>query len=268
VSKKEIKGETMELTKKPAFEMTQEETKDMFGDMSSEHLTIPRMTVLEQLSPEVGEGAGKAGEFYIKGVNQNLGSSPIEVIVLKRSHSYIQWKPLNAGGGIVCQAVDGKTGIGNPGGACSKCKLAEWTNDDKGSQVKPMCDLYENFIIVLRDALKNDEAFPIAISGCRTRLKGLRAFNTLLMLSVQKNRPLFSKSYMIKIVEKSNGVNKYHVFQISTGNNNAVLPVEEQEKAYNMYKMVTGKPIVIEQEQEQEQVQYAQGTASTAGESF
>lgn len=231
--------------------------KDMYGDMDREHVTIPRLVMLEQLNPEVGDKLGESGDFFVKSLNRNLGKGPLEIVVLMRSHSRMRWRDINAGGGIICQAIDGKRGIGDPGGDCSACGLKEWgTRKDPqtGATVtaKPQCDLYENFIVVLRSELQQDESFPMAISGSRTKLKGLRDFNTMLMQSIQKRRPLFAKSYVVKAVEKVNpkiaGNNKFHVFQISPGNENALLPDVEQKRAMDLFMSFRGKTVTVEQD--------------------
>src|SRR3990167_446075 len=227
--------------------MSSDDLTQSYGDIDREHVNIPRMVMLEQLSPEVGDGLGKSGDFFIKGLNQNLGIGPIEVVVLMRGHSRMRWKDINEGGGILCQALDGKTGSGDPGGSCADCRLKEWSG-----KTQPQCDLYENFIVVQRNLLAQQEGFPLAISGSRTKLKGLKDFNTILMQSIQQRRPLFVKSYLIKSVEKINpkipGNNKYHTFQISVGNGNAQLPPEEQQLAYQLFKSFAGRSIHIDQE--------------------
>ena len=229
-------------------QLSQEDMASMYGDMGKEHISIPRLTILEQLSPEVGDNLGKPGDFFIKGLNQNLGPNPLELVVLMRSHSRMSWTPLAEGGGIICQAADGNRGVGLPGGDCNKCPNKEWQG-----KAKPLCDLYENFIVVQRSALQAGEAFPMAISGSRTKLKALRDFNTILMQSIQKRRPLFAKSYKVSTVVKQNpkipGNNKYHVFQITAANENQVLPIGEQQEAFDLFKSFSGKSFSIQQDE-------------------
>ena len=246
------KKNTTELAEKPDTaistmpQMNQAELTEMYGDLGKEHVSIPRLVILESLSPEVGDGLGKPGEFFVKGLNNNLGSNPLELVVLMRSFSRISWKDISEGGGIVCQAVNGKEGVGTPGGDCNKCPNKDWNG-----KIQPLCDVYENFIVVLRKDLQAGEAFPMAISGSRTRLKGLKDFNTILMQLLQKRRPLFSKSYLMKSIEKNNPKipgSKYRVFQFNAGNDNQLLPDAEQTTAYDLYKTFSGRSIIIDQD--------------------
>lgn len=237
---------TDEKTKALAgLELSAADQAAMYGELTQEHVTIPRLSVIELLSPEFKEQLGKTGDFFVKGANINLGKEPLEIVVLMRSNSRMRWKPMNEGGGIICQSRDGKKGVGEPGGDCSKCSLKDWQGSNK-----PQCDGYENFIVVLRKDLQNGEPMPMAISGSRTRLKGLKDFNTMLMLSIQKRRPLFYKSYVIQTVHKVNGQNDWHIFRFSPGNNNAPLPEAEQLAAMQLFKAYSNMNIDIQQDRE------------------
>lgn len=217
----------------------------MYGGLEQEDVTIPRVVILQGLSPEVTEGRGRPGEFYIKGLERNLGKGPIEIVVLMRNKSRIRWQDLNLGGGILCRSIDSKTGTGDPGGSCEVCPLSAWTGTGK-----PTCDLYQNLIIILRE---DDDWFPIALSGNRTKLKALKNLNSLLLTELAKQRPLFSKSYLLESLDKTNSNNlRYFSFRVSPANDNQQIPVEEQKKAMQIFNSLKGRKIEIVQEQEKE----------------
>ena len=222
-------------------EMNQADLQAMFGDLNTNDISVPRLTVLQGLSPEVADGLGKPGRLFIKGLNQEVGTE-IEIIPILRSRSRIRWKDLDKGGGILCQSFDGKLGNGDPGGNCETCSLSGWV-DNKA----PSCDLYENVIVVLR---QEKDWFPIALSGSRTKLKAMKDLNTLFMAEMIKRRPLFMKSYIVKVIEKTNKSNlRYFSFRITMGNNNQVLPDEEVAKANQIFNQIKGKTISVQQEQ-------------------
>ncbi len=233
----------------------------MFGQLDDEDFKLPRLVTLEGLSPEVADGLGKAGDLFVKGLNLNLGPGPVEVIVLCRSKSRMRWQPLEEGGGIMCNAIDGKTGMGEPGGQCRTCPFQMWQG-----RTKPLCDLYENFIVLVRGSDVIPGMIPIAISGARTRLGGLRDFNTMLEVHRYQNRPLFDKCYKLTVVEKQNPQvkgSRYHVFQLTPGNNNQLLPQEEQQALLSIFQVVSQKRLVIEQEKPQPSVPGAAEGAPT-----
>ena len=227
------------------------ELREQYGDMGAEDITIPRIVILQGLSPEVSEGRGKPGEFFIKGLERNLGSAPLEVVVLLRNKSRIRWQDLQLGGGILCRSLDSKEGVGDPGGVCETCPHAQWEVSDTNKSGRPACDVYQNLIVVLR---KDKDWMPMAISGNRTKLKALKNLNSLLMVELAKQRPLFSKSYLLESEKKTNPKGlQYHSYRVSPANGNAQLPNEEQLRAYEFFKSLKGKKIDIAQEQEKEE---------------
>lgn len=237
-----------------AMKMDAKDQEAMYGGLEQEDVTIPRIVILQGLSPEVTEGRGKPGEFFIKGLERNLGKGPLEIVILMRNKSRIRWQDLTLGGGILCRSIDSKIGVGDPGGDCNICPLSEWTGVGK-----PSCDLYQNLIVTLR---QDEDWFPMAISGNRTKLKALKNLNSLLMIEQTKGRPLFSKSYMLESVDKTSSKGmRYFSYRVSPANDNKMIPVEQQQLAMNLFSGLRGKKIEIVQEQEKEEV--ASGPAST-----
>lgn len=257
MAKELTKKETQAISTVP--QMSKEELRDQFGEMNSNDITIPRIVILQGLSPEVSEGRGKPGEFYIKGLERNLGNKSVEIVVLLRNKSRIRWQDLQLGGGILCRSFDSRKGQGDPGGDCSACKFQTWEVSDSNKSGRPGCDIYQNLIVVLR---QDDDWMPMAISGNRSKLKALKNLNSLLMVEMSKNRPLFAKSYLLEPKEATNPKGlRYFSYRISPGNSNAVIPDAEQYRAYDLFKSLQGKKIDIVQEQEKEE-----STGSPSGE--
>lgn len=220
--------------------MSAADVKQMYGDLGTDDITVPRLTVLQGLSPEVADGLGRPGNLFIKGMNQEL-TKELEFVPLLRNKTRIRWNPLQEGGGIRCQSFDGKQGQGDPGIECATCELSQW----KGKEA-PVCDLYENVIIMIRGS---EDPIPMALSGSRTKLKALRDLNTLFMTQQLKQRPLYMKSYVLMVIEKTNKANlKYFSFKVKPGNNNALLPAEEIQQYEAIYNSIKGRNIVVQQE--------------------
>lgn len=244
------KSETTEIaTPAPAevaLKLSTSEAEAMYGKMGKEDLTIPRLTVLQGLSPEVQDGLGKSGDLFITSVNRALGKE-IEVIPLMRNRSRIRWAPRTEPKGIKCQSADSITGRGDPGGDCSTCPQAEW----KG-MVAPTCDLQENIFVVLR---KDDDWFPLSFSGSRTKMKPFKAFNTLLLMEQMKQRPIFGKSYIIKVIDDKNAKgDRYFNYRITVGNDNKPLPAEEIKKAKVFFDMLRISNVKVAQERDEQPV--------------
>lgn len=232
-------------------QMSSQELRDQFGEMDSNDITIPRIVILQGLSPEVSEGRGKPGEFYIKGLERNLGNKPLEIVVLLRNKSRIRWQDLQLGGGILCRSFDAKAGQGEPGGNCDTCPMQAWEVSETNKSGRPGCDLYQNLIVVLRT---DEDWMPMAVSGNRSKLKALKNLNSLLMVEMAKSRPLFAKSYIMESTEKTNTKGlRYFSYRISPGNGNAMIPEPEQLRAYDLYKSLSGKKLNIVQEPDKEE---------------
>lgn len=226
--------------------LSKADIEQMYGGMEQEDVTIPRIVILQGLSPEVTEGKGTPGQFYVKGFERNLGKGPVELVVIMRSKSRIRWRDLKLGGGLLCQSPDAKMGQGDPGGECEKCQYSAWV----GTDGKPGCDLYQNVIVVLR---KDEDWIPMALSGNRTKLKPIKNLNSLLMLEMTKGRPLFSKSYNLESMMRQNTQGlQYFTYRISPANENAVLPLEEQKKAANLFSSIKGRKLNIVEDNQDE----------------
>lgn len=235
------------------IKMDMAEMQEMYGDMESNDIAVPRIVVLQGLSPEVSEGHGKPGDFYIKGLERNLGGSPLEVVILMRNKSRLRWQDLTLGGGILCRSSDAKIGVGDPGGPCDACPYSQWEVSSDNKSGRPGCDIYQNLIVALRN---DDDWFPMSLSGNRTKLKPLKNLNALLMVEMGKGRPLFSKSYIVEAISQTNRQGmKYFSFRVSPGNGNVPLPQEEQQKAFTLFKSLKGKNIEIHQDREESAVE-------------
>jgi hypothetical protein len=238
--------------------MNQEDLKEMYGDLGSEDVIIPRLVILQGLSPAVSEGQGKPGEFYVTGIQRNLGMEPIEIICIMRNKSRIRWRDLTLGGGILCRSFDSRLGVGDPGGDCETCKFQQWT-----AMKRPECDIYQNLIIVLR---RDNEWMPMALSGNRTKLKVMKNLNTMLMLELSKGRPLCSKSYMLSPKNASNAQGlKYFNYSVSVGNNNQPISDEEQSKAIAIFGSLKGKKIKVDEAPGEDQAETASHDAASLG---
>lgn len=220
----------------------------MMGDMGQDDVNIPRLVVLEGLSPEVTkEKLGFPGDLFVKVLNKNYKDGPVEVIPLFRYKSRIRFKPKNEGGGILCRSKDGKVGVGEPGGNCLTCGKKEWHGVEQ-----PECSEFHNVICLIRG---EEDKFPVAVSGSKTRLKAFKNWNSLFLMNTQPNkdfpqgRPLFAKSYLIKPKAVQNAAQQEsHTFDFSVGNNNAPLPAAEQEMAFEWFNRLIGKVQVMEDE--------------------
>lgn len=102
----------------------------------------------------------------------------------------------------LCSSVDGKQGIGEPGGLCATCALNLYGSapEGRGKACKNMRMLY---------LLQSGESIPIQISLPPTSLKPFKTFiNQAFLL---RRRPSYSSVIQIGLRKENNGGNDYSV---------------------------------------------------------
>lgn len=70
-------------------------------------LIIPRVALMQAISPEVTEGKAGSGDFWHTINEQVLSSDVLRIVVVHHSKRYTMWKPRHAGGGIIARASNG-----------------------------------------------------------------------------------------------------------------------------------------------------------------
>lgn len=83
-----------------------------YAGQGTEHLDqqdveIPRLQLLQSLSPQVQDGDHKAGHFYHTIAEEALGNE-LKIVPLFVTKRYLLWRPRHEGGGILARADDGK----------------------------------------------------------------------------------------------------------------------------------------------------------------
>lgn len=130
----------------------------------------------------------------------------LEGVILYNHSAYTLWpegseydedtKPL-------CSSVDGKTGIGEPGGACATCPMNAYgsaRDGGRGKACKNMRDIY---------LLRSGEYMPLLISLPPTSIKPFKEF--LNRAFVYRRRATYGSLIQIGLKKENNGSNDYSV---------------------------------------------------------
>lgn len=133
-------------------------------------------------------------------------SKTLEGVILYNHSAYNLWpegneydedtKPL-------CSSVDGKTGIGEPGGACATCPMNAYgsaTDGGRGKACKNMRQIY---------LLRSGEYMPLLISLPPTSLKPFKEF--LNRAFVLRRRATYGSIVQMGLKKENNGGNDYSV---------------------------------------------------------
>ena len=174
-------------------------------NIGAEDVTIPRLKILQALSPEVNKHDGKYVEGAASGDIINTVSStlynddnPLVVLPVAYKRLFLEWTPRESGGGLVAQHEDPEI--------LSKTTKNDMYQDvlENGNYIQTSAT---HFVLVINKDGGYDTAM---ISMAGTQLKRSRTWNSM-MASVKMKQgdkvftpPSFSHKYTLSCVQESN----------------------------------------------------------------
>lgn len=178
------------------------------GDFSSDEIAEDADGLQMMSFQRVKIPAGGALQFEIPTEDPDNPdyARTLEGVILYNHSTYTLWpegseydedtKPL-------CSSVDGKTGIGEPGGACATCPMNAYgsaRDGGRGKACKNMRDIY---------LLRSGEYMPLLISLPPTSIKPFKEF--LNRAFVYRRRATYGSLIQIGLKKENNGSNDYSV---------------------------------------------------------
>lgn len=216
------------------------------GDILMQDLEVPRLKLMQGTSKEIQEYNDlKPGHFFHT-TAEEIFSEPFPVVPLYMTRTYLLWRPLESGGGILARADDGihwspgeaeftvkldkKDGghevVWKTAKTVQESGLANWGTlnpDDPNSP--PAATLMYNYLLAFPN---NPDLLPAVFTFQRSGIKAGRAFNT----RIRGNRAaIFGQIYEFRAIEQTNNKNQtfFNVSAVSSG-------LVEEEEQYLMYK--------------------------------
>jgi len=178
-------------------------------EVSSRDIVQPRITICQSNSPQRKQSSDK----YIDGLQEadyfnTLGfryGPTLLVVPVFFFTSNIRFMDYEEGGGILCQAQDGKNGFGDPGGECMRCSIGPilgWSDDGKGKRRPPECTEFKNYacIVVPRDRMPSTE--DVAVFSMKTTGIAQSKQWTSKLLTAKMH--YWSRIWELSTVEKTN----------------------------------------------------------------
>ena len=165
--------------------------------------TLPRLGICQSMSPQRTKSDPKyieglsEGEMFNSITTENYGAS-VKLVPLLFYKTRLLFKE----NGLVCQAADGKHGVGDPGGDCLACPLSQFQGNER-----PSCYLLNNYpaIVLKNGGVPSLDALVVA-SFKSTALKVSRDWNALLRL---RNTDVFAGVYELSTVEQKNNLGRW-----------------------------------------------------------
>ena len=210
-----------EETEAPAYIDKGEEGLE---NMTGEDLIIPRLVIMQAMSPAVEEGEHQKGEVINSLTDEVwIGIDEVEPFIpIYHFKEWIQWAPRDSGGGIVDRSMDPSSEL------AMSAKRGE--KDEEGNR---LVTEYHNFISVLRS-----QGFkkPCIIACAKSNHKHGRKL--LGLAKYRGNYPLYAGLYdMAAVKEENKQGQKYFAWKFE---NAGWVDEEELEEAKAMYGVLAG----------------------------
>lgn len=134
-----------------------------FEETKPEDIIIPRIKVIQALSPERVDGEAVEGEILNSLTKEKLNGIPF--IPIKQYYTNIRWNPdRNADIRMFCRSFDGRIGQDDTGSLiCEQCKKNQFDNTKTGKEAQPTCTAFINFL-----GFFEGNPMPVVLSFART----------------------------------------------------------------------------------------------------
>ena len=178
-----------------------------FEDEEAGDIIIPRVKVVQTLSPEAKERIAEEGDI-INSLTKEKYNGRTFIPVFK-FNSNIDWIDRADGGGIRCIARDGKVGEQSDGGRviCAQCRRCEFDNSKQGRDAVPKCTKYINFF-----GFFEGERMPIILSFAKTNFNEGKKLYSLAKVTMQN---MWNHGYMLKEKHMSKNGNDWYIITVS-----------------------------------------------------
>lgn len=181
-------------------------------NVGADEIQLPRLAILQPMSPLVTDNKARAGEIVNLLTNENFGNECF-IYPLLYWTSRTQWASKDLNSEILCQARDGVHGTNkdaaHAGGVCANCPQAKW-HEDKA----PSCTQFKNILLVpFNDEAALGDSVPAVFSGKRASILPVNKFlSAAIALRLNgKKMPLWSSMYKLSTKKESNDKGTYYV---------------------------------------------------------
>ena len=201
MSKEATKNEIAE--QKSAAVSAQVEAPMGFEDEDAGDMIIPRIKVIQTLSPERKDKLADEGDI-INSLTKEKYNGKTFIPVFKFNNN-VDWKDRAEGGGILCMARDGKVGEKSDGTKvmCASCKRCEFDNTKQGKEALPKCTKYINFF-----GFFAGERMPIILSFAKTNYNEGKKLYSLAKVTMQN---MWNYGYTLSARLMAKGGNEWYV---------------------------------------------------------
>lgn len=208
-----------------------------FEETKKEDLIIPRVKVINALSPERIDGIASEGAIINSLTLESVAGK--KFMPIKQYYNNIEWNPdRNGDPRIFCRSNDGRIGVCENGTlACDQCKKNLFDNTKKGKESYPTCTAYLNFL-----GFFEDSPMPVILSFAKTNYTDGKK-----MLSIAKSMraAMWNYCYVLeskKVVKDKNSW--YNIVPKFAGEST----LEQRELAFELFRAYSDLKFTTEYE--------------------
>ena len=190
-------------TTEPTELVAQQEAPMGFEDEDAGDMIIPRVKVIQMLSPEKKDKVADEGDIINSLTKDKLNGKTF--IPVFKFNNNIDWRDRSEGGGMNCYARDGKVGekIDGTKLMCAQCKRCEFDNSKQGKEAIPKCTKYINFFGFLAG-----ERMPIILSFAKTNYNEGKKLYSLAKVTMQN---MWNNGYKLESKLMSKNGNEWYI---------------------------------------------------------
>ena len=224
MAKEVSKDEALAVKETETALATQNEVPMGFEDEDAGDMIIPRVKVIQTLSPERKEGSAAEGDIINSLTKEKYNGK--KFIPVFKFNNNVEWKDRSDGGGIKCIARDGKMGEASDGTTllCASCKRCEFDNTKQGKEAAPKCTKYINFF-----GFFEGERMPVILSFGKTNFNEGKKLYSLAKVTMQN---MWNYGYVLNEKLQAKGGNEWYIIvPVAAGASND----EDRAFAHELY---------------------------------
>ena len=206
-----------------------------FENLEQSDLLLPRIKLLQPLSPEIKDLDQKPGTIFLGLSNKSFGNKIVITPVL-HFRSRIKWIPEDDGGGIDCSSPDGRVPREKKYAQdCASCTHHLWNETaTKKKDKQPKCTLYDNFLVLIEGSNE-----PVIIPMERSKQRVAKKFYSL---GVLKGGDMWDHQYELSVVDEENEDGK-QFYNYSVRDISKQSPDDRKKAALTLWESLVGKTI-------------------------
>ncbi len=222
-----------------------------FENQTSDDYSIPFISILQALSPQVAENAALRQGMLINTVTGEIfdGTKGIAYVPATTQHLFVEWKPRDQGGGFVAVHQPGSDVV-KASQANAQERGASFGDFKTAPYDKTSNELIETFYVygvAIADDGSSIEAVLAFTSMKIKKYKGWQTKAKTIQIALPDGRripaPLFAHRYRLKTVQEKNTKGSFYNWDISFDGENALacrLPVTDAtfQQAVTIKKMI------------------------------